>query len=154
MNMTVTRYHDFSMGHAVTGHKFIDENGEETTVNGGCYNLHGHNYRIYFTIESTLNELDSVGRVVDFNVIKAKLCMWLENTWDHKFLINKEDERAASLFELNPDGVLLVDYNPTAENLGDHLLNVVGPEVLAGTNTRLIKVDVEETRKCSAAVEL
>ncbi len=149
---TVTRYHDFSMGHAVTGHKLIGDNGDETTINGPCYNLHGHNYRVTFTIEGT--SLDSVGRVLDFNVIKAKLCMWLENNWDHKFLINMNDERAAGLVSLNPTGVILVDFNPTAENLGGYLINVVAPEVLTGTNTTLVSVNIEETRKCSATVML
>jgi len=82
------------------------------------------------------------------------LCTWLEQTWDHKFLINKDDERAPALYDLNPEGVRLVDFNPTAENIGAHILNTVAPKLLVGTNTQLIKISVEETRKCSATVEL
>lgn len=148
---SVTRYHDFSMGHCVTGHKLIDDAGNETTENGPCYNLHGHNYRIYFTI--TADGLDTVGRVVDFNAIKARLCMWLEDNWDHKFLVSSEDERAEGLVALNPDGVIVIDFNPTAENLGQYLLDIA-PSLLEGTGTFLEKVTLEETRKCSATVEI
>ena len=152
--ISVTRYHDFSMGHCVTGHKLIDDDGNETTVNGGCYNLHGHNYRIHFTLEAWEDKLDNVGRVLDFNVIKGRLCMWLERNWDHRFLISKHDERADGLVELNPEGVLVVEFNPTAENLGDYLLRKVAPVILAGTDCTLTKVVIEETRKCSATIEL
>lgn len=149
--LSVTRYHDFSMGHAVTGHKLIDSQGNETEEKGPCYNLHGHNYRIHFTVEG--DKLDSVGRVLDFNVIKAKLCSWLESNWDHRFLINRNDHRATGLLELNPEGVVLIDFNPTAENIGEYLLNEIAPELLEGTGTILTKISIEETRKCSASVE-
>ena len=49
---------------------------------------------------------------------------------------------------------MIVGFNPTAENIGDYLLNVIGPFALEGTDVRLIKVIVEETRKCAAEVTL
>ena len=76
--ITATRYHDISCGHRVVGHE------------GKCQYLHGHNYRIHFTC--TAESLDTVGRVIDFSVIKSKLCMWLEDNWDHMFLAWDEDE--------------------------------------------------------------
>ena len=63
--ITITRYHDISMGHRVYGH------------DGKCKNLHGHNYRIHFTVATT--ELNDTGMVVDFSVIKDRLCKWIEN---------------------------------------------------------------------------
>lgn len=153
MKITVTRYHDFSMGHSVSGHHKIDPNsGRSLHIKGPCYNFHGHNYRIHFTIEG--DQLDSLGRVLDFGAIKALLCTWLEDNWDHKFLIWENDARGAALKSLNDAGVILVPFNPTAENMGDYLINVVAPQQLKDTGCRLIKVVIEETRKCSAEVSI
>lgn len=140
------RYHDISCGHRVVGHE------------NKCASLHGHNYRIHF---ECAGDLDAVGRVIDFSVIKSKLCVWLEERWDHCFLAWEQDpliramSRVLDEFALSelPDagmGIVLVPFNPTAENMARFLLEVVGPAQLAGTGVLLESVLVEETRKCSA----
>lgn len=150
--ITATRYHDFSCGHRVHGHE------------SKCAYLHGHNYRVTFTIKSEREEgLDQVGRVLDFSAIKDRLCSWLEERWDHKFLAWEEDpiiktmsdrcyaeNESDSLLAILRESIVLVPFNPTAENMAQYLLEEVGPAELRGTGTRLIKVEVEETRKCSA----
>lgn len=135
------RFHDISCGHRVVGQ------------GGKCEFLHGHNYRIHFYC---IGVLDNEGRVIDFGVIKERLCCWLENHWDHKMVLWVEDPVAATLTAdpLIGDGVLLVPFNPTAENMADHLLTVIGPEQLQDTGVTLVKVVVEETRKCSASAEI
>lgn len=149
-----TRYHDFSAGHRVTGHE------------NKCGHLHGHNYRVHFTCESwaedltqaveksARGELDDVGRVVDFAVIRDRLCQWLEDHWDHVFLIWEQDGLARTLRELDFQGVRIVSFNPTAENMARYLVEVVGPQQLRGTGVRLSRVVVEETTKCSASYEV
>lgn len=139
MKQTAERYHDISTGHRVYGHE------------SKCAHLHGHNYRVHFTVEGTL---DSIGRVMDFSVIKSKLCMWLEDNWDHKFLVWKEDPWADTLLDLDPEGLVGVDFNPTAENMADYLIKVIGPKQLEGTGVVLTHVRIEETRKCSASMSL
>ena len=133
------RYHDISCGHRVYGHE------------GKCRHFHGHNYRVHFHVTGNM---DSVGRVLDFGVIKSKLCIWLEENWDHKMLLWKNDPLLAELQALDPDGVVALSFNPTAENMAQWLLNVAGPSLLANTNCLLTKVEIEETRKCSVGVEL
>lgn len=130
------RYHDISCGHRVFQHE------------SKCAHLHGHNYRVHFTCEA--EQLDSIGRVIDFSDIKAKLCMWLEDQWDHKTLIWENDPWAKVLPEIDPT-IVIVPFNPTAENIAQHLVEVIGPQQLAGTGIKLIHCDVEETRKCSAS---
>jgi 6-pyruvoyltetrahydropterin/6-carboxytetrahydropterin synthase len=132
---TATRYHDFSCGHRVHGHE------------SKCAHLHGHNYRVFFTC---IADLDGIGRVIDFSVMKELLCEWLEKYWDHKFLVGNMDPMAAYLADIDPAGVVIVPFNPTAENMASYLVEVVGPEMLAGTGVVLESVKVEETRKCSA----
>lgn len=140
MSFYVERYHDFSAGHRLVDHE------------SGCKHLHGHNYRVHFTC--TGHGLDALGRVADFSVIKDKLCRWLEENWDHRMLIWMRDPLLHKLEALDPDGVRAVRFNPSAENMAEHLVNVVGPMQLAGTRLKLIRVFVEETRKCAAIYEL
>lgn len=141
----VTRFHDFSMGHRVVGHE------------GKCKYLHGHNYRVHFTCIAA--NLDSIGRVIDFGAIKVLLCEWLEHTWDHKMILWSKDPICAiyhdGIFEseeqLISDSIVEVPFNPTAENIAQYLVEVIGPQQLTlATNVRLIRVTVDETRKCSA----
>jgi 6-pyruvoyltetrahydropterin/6-carboxytetrahydropterin synthase len=153
MTRTAERYHDISTGHRVVGHE------------NKCRHLHGHNYRIHFVCEAA--DLDSVGRVIDFGIIKEKLCMWVENNWDHKFLAWVEDPMLKSLYEICSLGkmefadafmfqesVIFVPFNPTAENMAEHLVKVIGPQQLEGTGVTLVSVRIEETAKCSASFTL
>jgi 6-pyruvoyltetrahydropterin/6-carboxytetrahydropterin synthase len=153
----VTRYHDFSAGHRVVGHE------------NKCKTLHGHNYRVHFTVRPD-ETLDNLGRVIDFGVIKSLLCEWLEVHWDHMMILWEADPIAAiteglqlhdvtasmptAMLEeaeyLVKDSIVLVPFNPTAENMAAHLVNVVGPRVLEGSGVHLHSVKLDETRKCSA----
>lgn len=175
------RYHDISCGHRVHGHE------------SKCAFLHGHNYRIYFEcqvlnsatpIEAEVGQaarhhlgVDAVGRVIDFSVMKDKLCMWVENNWDHRFIAWDQDPFIQSIygaartlsveasvvgiaelvsvpdpaFGMLRDSLVLVPFNPTAENMARYLLEVIGPQQLKGTGVGLIRVTIEETRKCSAS---
>ncbi len=126
------RYHDFSYGHRVYGSK-------------KCGVLHGHNGRAHFYCRG---DLDSVGMVLDFGVLKTKLCDWVEDHWDHKFLVFEQDPWYDKLKAIDPT-VLGVHFNPTAENMAGYLLSEIGPFYLAGTGITLVKVVMDETRKCS-----
>ena len=136
----VERYHDISCGHRVYQHESC------------CASLHGHNYRIYFRIQG--KKLDALGRVIDFSVIKRRLCTWLEEHWDHKFLLWEEDPWLEQLAAIDRDGVRAVPFNPTAENMAQYLLYNMGPQQLSDTEVELISVRVQETAKCSAEVHL
>lgn len=137
---TVERYHDISMGHRVVGHE------------NKCKHLHGHNYRIHFTC--TAETLDSLGRVIDFGVIKQRLCEWLEEHWDHKMMIWEQDPLLDALSQIAPDDLVIVPFNPTAEHMAAYLVEVVAPQQLAGTGVYVRSVRIEETRKCSATYSL
>jgi len=157
----ISRYHDISMGHRVYGHE------------GACKFIHGHNYRFHFTLEpvdydhhftedgtSTARDqgLDRVGRVIDFSVIKSKLCQWLEDNWDHKMILWEMDPIFSTLFYyLDADAanaLVKVPFNPTAENIAIYMVEVLGPKLLDGSGVYLQKCVVEETRKCSATAEM
>lgn len=139
MTYRASRYHDISTGHRVCGHE------------NKCRHLHGHNYRIHFHCEA---ELDTLGRVIDFGVIKKRLCEWVESEWDHKMLIWESDPVLNTLQSIDRDGVKPVPFNPTAENMAEYLVKTVAPNQLQGTGVVLVSCDVEETRKCSASFRL
>ena len=150
-----TRYHDFSYGHRVVGH------------GNKCSALHGHNGRVHFTCAAP--KLNDLGMVIDFGIIKSTLCQWVEDNWDHKFLVWDKDKLMRSVAGAYADYSLGVEpeenrsmflgsmvwlpFNPTAENMADYLLNRIGPELLRGHDAELIKVKVQETAKCSATCE-
>lgn len=139
---SIERYHDISAGHRVVGHE------------SKCAHLHGHNYRIHFKVIQDREQLDRLGRVMDFGEVKAKLCQWLEENWDHKFLIYNEDPLWKTLAELVPEDIVLLNFNPTAENMARYLVEEVAPEQLENTGCKLVKCIVEETRKCNATYEI
>lgn len=139
-SLTARRFHDISMGHRIVGHE------------NKCQHLHGHNYRIHFICGA--NEPDQLGRVIDFGVIKEKLCMWIEQHWDHKMLLWEEDPLLSSLVQLVPNDIVTVPFNPTAEAIARYLVEVVGPAALLNTAVTLISCTVEETAKCSATYSI
>ena len=54
-----------------------------------CAFFHGHNYRVDIEVVAAGGgvEVDSVGRIVDFSLIKQRMLSWLDANWDHAFLI-------------------------------------------------------------------
>jgi 6-pyruvoyltetrahydropterin/6-carboxytetrahydropterin synthase len=138
--ITAERYHDISCGHRVVGHE------------NKCKFLHGHNYRFHFQI--TANELDHIGRVLDFGVIKSHLCEWLEENFDHRFLIWDKDPLLPHLENISRESLFVVPFNPTAENIAKYMVEEIAPKRLQGTGAKLIKCRIEETRKCSATYEI
>lgn len=139
--ITATRRIQFCAGHRVWQHE------------SKCRNMHGHNYVVFFEAVGEVEQLDGLGRVLDFSVLKARLGGWIEEHWDHGFIYFDQDaEVIASLAGIPDQKLFALPYNPTAENMGRYLLEVVGPVVLAGTGTRLVCVTVLETENCSATV--
>lgn len=147
--LIVTRYHDFSCAHRAP---------RDT---GKCNNIHGHNYRVHFTVQRVAGAgLVKDGRVLDFSIIKDTLCEWLEKNWDHQLLLWENDplweEWTTSLAFPSAWATVLahsiqaVPFDTSTEMMADYLLNVVGPNLLRGHDCRLIHVRIEETRKCGA----
>jgi 6-pyruvoyltetrahydropterin/6-carboxytetrahydropterin synthase len=101
---TITRRLEFDSGHALLGHE------------GMCAHLHGHRYVLEITVGPVYGgDLDNVGRVVDFQVIKHALSPVIQ-TFDHAMILNGADPR----YEMLEEHERLVNFgfkNPTAENL-------------------------------------
>lgn len=140
--ITASRKHTIACGHRVSGHE------------SKCAKLHGHNYTIHVTLEAPSVEtgVDQLGRVVDFGVMKSVLFMWLEDNWDHKFLLWEGDPLMDAMGGL--PGLVILPFNPTAENIAHHLRTETFPELLLKQNLSYLKVldvTVDETPNCSAS---
>src|SRR5262245_26915372 len=98
----VTRELTFCYGHRLLQHQ------------GKCRHLHGHNGRVLITLETA--SLDTQGMVVDFAVLKRVVGGWLDETFDHRLILQVSDPLVAVL---HAQGELLatVDDPPTAEVL-------------------------------------
>jgi 6-pyruvoyltetrahydropterin/6-carboxytetrahydropterin synthase len=122
-----------------------------------CAFFHGHNYRVDIEVAGMGGgtEVDSVGRIVDFSLIKKRMLGWLDDNWDHGFLIFEEDANAlAAIKMVEPTKYFVMPYNPTAENMARYLLEVVAPNVLGDLGVMAKKVVVWETDESCAVASL
>ena len=110
---------EWDMGHRVFGHE------------GKCDRLHGHRYKAEVTCKGGL---DSLGRVIDFGVIKTILGKFIDEEWDHRTMLYCMDPLAMAL---NVEHVVVVPTNPTAENIAQRLLDVAN---------KLLDIDVVHVR--------
>jgi 6-pyruvoyltetrahydropterin/6-carboxytetrahydropterin synthase len=106
--------------------------------------------KIYVTGE----EQDSIGRILDFKQLKNRVNGWIDENWDHTFILWDQDENGlAAIRSSQPHRVYELDSNPTAENMASHLLNEVCPKILDGTGATAFKVRLWESEEtCSEVV--
>lgn len=98
----VTREITFCYGHRVMGHE------------GKCRHLHGHNGRAVVTLEAP--DLDALGMVVDFAVLKRVVGGWIDVNLDHRMVLHRDDP-LLPLLRGQGEPVFVMNANPTAENL-------------------------------------
>ena len=122
-----------------------------------CAFFHGHNYRVDVEVVGAAGgaDVDDVGRVVDFSLIKQRMLGWLDANWDHAFLVFEEDENAlAAVRMVEPTKYFVMPWNPTAENMARYLLEVVAPSVLGDLGVVARRVCVWETEEACAVATL
>src|SRR5271168_3365018 len=93
--------------HFCYGHRLLNYDGK-------CRHLHGHNGRAVITLQS--EQLDALGMVVDFSLLKRVIGGWIDQALDHKMLLHKDDPVLPLLRQLG-EPVHVLDVNPTAENI-------------------------------------
>lgn len=120
-----------------------------------CATLHGHNGVVYIHATSP-SGLDHLGRVVDFSVLQETIGKWINENWDHRMILFKDDKKTIdALLNLNEGSALFImNTNPTAENLAKFLLEELSPKLLYEKNVIVHKVVFWETENCCCEVEL
>ncbi|GAB1376829.1 6-carboxytetrahydropterin synthase QueD [Lactococcus petauri] len=141
MSIKAVRKMKFDAGHRVVNHE------------SKCANAHGHEYHVEAFAES--DSLDEIGRVIDFSVIKEKLGKWLDEHWDHTFLVYEKDDLLMPIKEkltVNKP-VYVCKFNPTAENMATHLLKEICPVLFKNTGVKITKIVIHETSNCYVSAE-
>ena len=109
-NIRLTKLFGFETGHALYGY------------DGKCKNVHGHSYKLAVTvIGKPITDPSHVkcGMVIDFGDLKKIVKEEIVDKFDHATVFNKNTPHAELAEELKKHGhnVLLVDYQPTSENM-------------------------------------
>lgn len=144
MGMTIMRRIKFCAGHRLMNH------------GGKCEFFHGHNYVADFYVSGS--EQDSVGRVIDFSQLKTAFKGWIDEHWDHGFLVHQEDDNAIeALKQVVPVKLFEMPYNPTAESMARYLLEEVSPQLCSGFDgydIQVTKVVIWETDESFAEASI
>lgn len=134
MRTQAVRIIKFDAGHRVVNHE------------SKCRTLHGHEYKAEIFAES--DSLDSLGRVIDFGVIKKVIGSWIDEYLDHNMILFNQDpdlhliEQCSGLKK-----TFVVPFNPTAENLSRFIYET-GNDLLLGSGVKITKIKLWETSNC------
>lgn len=106
----ITKQFNFETGHALYGY------------DGKCRNVHGHSYKLSVTvIGRPITDSTNVkfGMVIDFSDLKKIVLEEVVDVFDHATVFNKNTPHVELANELSTRGhhVILVDYQPTSENM-------------------------------------
>jgi 6-pyruvoyltetrahydropterin/6-carboxytetrahydropterin synthase len=109
-NIRITKQFSFETGHALYGY------------DGKCKNVHGHSYKLSVTvIGKPISDNSNVkfGMVIDFSDLKKIVKEEIVDIFDHATVFNKNTPHVELAAELKNRGhhVILVDYQPTSENM-------------------------------------
>lgn len=132
--ITCTKILPFDAGHRLLDHL------------GPCRFVHGHRYSAEVTVEAP--ELNELGMVIDFGVIKEKVGGWINSTLDHNFLAHPYDPLLDRSYPevirlLGREPYVFPEHtNPTAENIAELIFNKsveLLPKELKVVNVRLFE---------------
>jgi 6-pyruvoyltetrahydropterin/6-carboxytetrahydropterin synthase len=106
----ITKQFSFETGHALYGY------------DGKCKNVHGHSYKLSVTVIGTpISDRNNVkfGMVIDFSDLKKIVKEEIVDRFDHATVFNETTPHLelANEFKNRGHNVILVDYQPTSENM-------------------------------------
>lgn len=92
---------------------------------GKCESPHGHTYKAEIIISS--KSIDQMGFIIDFVKLRDNIGTWIDENWDHAFLINEQDqELLKALNSLTEKKIFAFrSDNPTAEVMAKYLYDHV-----------------------------
>lgn len=110
-----------------------------------CRAFHGHRYAA--EISCLAPELDELGRVIDFSVVKKVVGGWIDERWDHTAILMRGDPEANVIAEANERlgrPVYWMDRHPTAENIVAELARIA-QGLLSPFGVEVVEVRLWET---------
>ena len=132
-NIRITKKFSFETGHALYGY------------DGKCKNVHGHSYKLSVTvIGSPITDRSNVklGMVIDFTDLKKIVKEEVVDQFDHATVFNQTTPHIELAKELKDRGhhVILVDYQPTSENMIVDFAARIKSRLPEGINSILIEI--------------
>ena len=106
----LTKEFSFESAHALWGY------------DGKCREIHGHSYRLFVTIKGEPiadEQSPKLGMVMDFGELKAIVAREITDRLDHSFVMRRTEQAEALAAAMGSQftNVVLVDYQPTCENM-------------------------------------
>ncbi|MBR2115800.1 MAG: 6-carboxytetrahydropterin synthase [Alistipes sp.] len=106
----LTKEFSFESAHALWGY------------DGKCREIHGHSYRLFVTIKGepiSDEQNPKLGMVMDFGELKSIVAREITDRLDHSFVMRRTEqaEVLAEAMGSQFTNVVLVDYQPTCENM-------------------------------------
>lgn len=139
MQLRLTKEFVFQMAHALDGY------------DGKCRNIHGHNYRLFVTIEGKpITDPDDAkkGMVIDFSDIKKIVEQHIIEPFDHAFVVPQESPFA----NISNTKIYITDFQPTCENLLIHFASLL--EGIMPNGVKLYSLRLHETDSSCAELIL
>ena len=137
----ITKQFTFETGHALYGY------------DGKCKNVHGHSYKLSVTvIGSPISDLNNVkyGMVIDFTDLKKIVKEEVVDQFDHATVFNQNTPHIELAKELisRDHHVILVDYQPTSENMVIDFASRISKRL--PSNINLFSLKLQETESSFA----
>ena len=137
----ITKQFSFETGHALYGY------------DGKCRNVHGHSYKLRVTvIGEPISDKNHVkyGMVIDFSDLKKIVKEKIVDVFDHATVFNKNTPHLELAKELQDrdHSVILVDYQPTSENMIQDFAQIIKNEL--PTHIQLFSLRLQETESSFA----
>ncbi len=129
----ITKEFSFEGAHALKGY------------DGKCRHIHGHSYRLFVTYKgetSKLKDHPKSGMVIDFTEIKNLVKTLIIDPFDHA-LILRDDSPLTKELEDQYCNVVIVEFQPTCENLAAHFASILLANQPEGLN--LFSIRLHET---------
>ncbi|MES2961641.1 MAG: 6-carboxytetrahydropterin synthase [Pseudomonadota bacterium] len=137
--ITCTRRIEFDAAHRIINHE------------SKCKMLHGHRYALEATFVA--DDLDNLGRVIDFGVIREVLGGWIDDNFDHNTILSvKDKELGEKIAETTGQKIYYIQENPTAENIANYIFSEICPKLFADKNVRCVGIKLYETPNCYTEV--
>ncbi|HCC69826.1 MAG TPA: 6-carboxytetrahydropterin synthase QueD [Bacteroidales bacterium] len=113
---------------------------------GPCRNVHGHSYKLFVTVSGvTVKDTENPknGMVIDFGDLKKIVSNKVVSVFDHAVVINMVEKEKIEALDKMFGNVLVVDYQPTCENLVADIADRIKPHL--PVNTYLHNLRLYET---------
>jgi 6-pyruvoyltetrahydropterin/6-carboxytetrahydropterin synthase len=128
----VTKEFPFEMAHVLWNY------------DGPCKNVHGHSYRLFVTLTGTpaFNlENPKNGMVIDFSDLKSIVRREVVEIFDHSVVLSDQlNKDKAEMFREMFGNIVLVQYQPTCENLVADFAERISPQLPEGVKLHSLKL--------------